>query len=172
MLEVQTKLGIFEDSMWGYHIRIPEDISRQFIDGLNRRIICHFPQSISIHCALLPSAGEFYILVNKKIREQLNLNLGSPIKVNIEKDTSKYGMPMPEELQESLLQNREAQHFFEKLTAGKQRTLIYIVSKVKNTQSRLNKAMAIIHHLCEEEGEINFERLNDLIKEYNNRYKL
>lgn len=96
---------------------------------------------------------------------------GQMLHLCIEKDLSEYGMPMPEELQELLDQDEDAWLLFKKLSAGKQRTLIYIVTKVKNTNSRLNKAFAIVHHLKEDRGIVDFKRLGELIKEYNNRHK-
>ena len=65
-------------------------------------------------------------------------------------------------------QEETAKEIFESLTPGKQRTLIYIVLKVKNTDSRIRKALAIVEHLNESKGDLDFKRLNVLIKHYNN----
>jgi hypothetical protein len=54
------------------------------------------------------------------------------------------------------------------LTKGKQRGLIYIVTKVKNTNSRLNKSLAIIEHLKDVKGNLEYKMLNEKIKYYNN----
>ncbi|MBE62878.1 MAG: hypothetical protein CMB89_11005, partial [Flammeovirgaceae bacterium] len=69
-------------------------------------------------------------------------------------------------------QDKLASEFFHDLTPGKQRNLIYIISKVKNTDSRINKALAIIDHLTERNGKLDFKLLNEKIKEYNQRGKL
>ena len=68
-----------------------------------------------------------------------------------------------------LSQDLEGSDYFHKLTKGKQRSLIHIVGKVKNIDSQLAKGLAIMHHLKEAQGELDFKRLNVLIKEYNNR---
>jgi len=65
-------------------------------------------------------------------------------------------------------QEPEAKLVFDKLTPGKQRTLIYIVNKVKNPESRMKKAQAISHHLKVCQSNLDFKQLNELIKYYNN----
>ena len=96
------------------------------------------------------------------------MQLGDTINVKLQKDTSQYGIPMPEELQIAMDQEEGAFAYFEALTVGKQRTLIYLVSKVKNTDSRIKKGLAIAFHLAESKGNLDFKRLNELIKHYNN----
>ncbi|MEQ9302344.1 MAG: YdeI/OmpD-associated family protein, partial [Marinoscillum sp.] len=99
----------------------------------------------------------------------LGIEEGDEISVTIEKDHSEFGHEVPESFQVLLDQDEAGRSFFEELTKGKQRSLIYIVKKVKNIDSQLAKGLAIMHHLKEAKGELDFKRLNELIKEYNNR---
>jgi len=71
-----------------------------------------------------------------------------------------------------LEQDDEGRIFFEKLTPGKKRSLVYLVGKVKNIDSQLNKGLAILDHLKSVEGKLDFKKLNELIKDYNQRSKL
>ncbi len=162
--KVESTLG------WNYHIKVPPEIAEQYIQGDNRRVICLLNDSISIHCALMPAgSGEWFIFMNKSLRSKLKLNVGSEVFVSLEKDQSEYGTEMPIELEELLNQDEDGAFYFHQLTPGKQRSLIYLVSKVKNTNSRLNKALAIVHHLKEMQGKLDFKILMQTIKEYNNR---
>jgi bifunctional DNA-binding transcriptional regulator/antitoxin component of YhaV-PrlF toxin-antitoxin module len=163
-----SKLEKFDSPVYGYHFKVPEDIARQFIEGNNRRVICDFSGQEQIQCAIMPSSEGWYILMNKTLREKLNLKNGQEFEVKIEKDHSEFGMEVPEELAVMLEQEETAKSVFDSLTPGKQRALIYIVSKVKNTDSRIRKALAIAEHLKECNGTIDFKRLNILIKQYNN----
>lgn len=113
--------------------------------------------------------GDWYVLMNEKLAKKLDIQIGDNVTLEIEKDTSKYGMEIPEELEELLQQDPEGEQHFHSLTPGKQRNLIYIVGNVKNSNSRLNKALAIMHHLKEFEGKLDFKILNQTIKEFNNR---
>ena len=108
--------------------------------------------------------GSYFISVNKKIRDKLKLTPGTEVIVHLEKDESEYGLPMPEEFMESLIQDEIGNQIFHSLTPGKQRTLIYIAGSVKDTQKRINRALAIITHLKNTNGKINFKQLYEAMK--------
>jgi hypothetical protein len=157
----------FDSSLWGYHFMVPEYIARQFIEGQDRRVICTVNRTLRLQCALMPRNGEFFILLNNQNRKKLQLSLGEEVHYELEKDRTTYGLDMPEELSEMLGQDDGAHAHFHALSPGKQRSLIYIVSKVKNTDSRIRKALAIVHHLNESNGQLDFRQLNETIKHYN-----
>ena len=98
--------------------------------------------------------------------------MGDQVTITLEKDTSEYGMPMPESLMLLLDQDEEGSKYFHELTPGKQRSLIYIVSKVKNIDKQINKGLAILEHLREFKGQIEYKQLNEKIKSYNQRGSL
>jgi len=161
----------FDTKLWQYHFPVPENIAQKFIEKENRRIIGQI-KNIRFHAALMKSKDYWFILINQKLREQLGLQEGDCIIMEIEKDHSEFGHEMPAELQILLEQDDEGNQFFRSLTKGKQRSLVYIVTKVKNTNSRLNKALAIVDHLKEVQGKLDFRLLNEKIKYYNNLAKL
>lgn len=168
MKKVKTVLRTFNSNLWSYHFPIPNDIAELFIEGDNKRVICTLAngdkmQSAIMHCKEYP-----YVLLNKTRREKLGIYEGDETSLLIEKDHSEFGMEYPMELQEMFDQEPEALIIFKKLTMGKQRSLVYIVNKVKNPDSRIKKALAIVEHLKECEGNLDFKRLNVLIKKYNN----
>ncbi len=55
-----------------------------------------------------------------------------------------------------------------KATASALRQEVWYTLKVKNSQSRLNKSLAILRHLKEAQGQLDFKKLNEWIKYYNN----
>ncbi len=159
----------FHSKLFRYYIPVTKEIGDQFIEGDNRRITCSINGNTPQHCALMHMEGGFYILVKNQLRKKLGIEEGDEISVTIEKDHSEFGHEVPESFQVLLDQDEAGRSFFEELTKGKQRSLIYIVKKVKNIDSQLAKGLAIMHHLKEAKGEMDFKRLNELIKEYNNR---
>ena len=160
MTTFKSVLTNFNTKMWGHHFIVPQDITEQFIVGSNRRVIIKINGSEEIRSALMPiNKVESFLLVNKGVRTKLNLSEGKEATIEIRKDNSQYGMEMPEELSILLDQETESKDLFENLTPGKQRSLIYLVTKVKNTNSRLNKALAIVHHLYEVNGKLDFKML-------------
>lgn len=168
MTRFTTKLEKFESSVYGFHFKVPINLAELFIDGNNRRVICQINGEIRTQSALMPSSEGWYIFMNKSTRKKLDLIEGQEFEVEIEKDHSEFGMEVPEELSVMLDQEEKAREVFDALTPGKQRSLMYIVSKVKNSESRIRKALAIADHLKESNGKLDFKRLNVLIKHYNN----
>lgn len=165
------KLEKFDSHLWQYHIPVPEEIATTYIEGENRRVYCTLNGQHRIQCALMKSQSYWYVLVNKEIRNKLSIEEGDTIKVLLEKDHTEFGHDMPEELQVMLDQDEEGNHYFRKLTPGKQRSLVYLVVKVKNSDSRLRKSLAILYHLKEVKGALDFKMLNETIKYYNNNWR-
>ena len=81
-------------------------------------------------------------------------------------------MPVPEEFELVIFGDEEAAYYFESLTPGKQRSLIYLVGKIKSSDIKINRAMAIAEHLKEVKGQLEYKALNDTIKKYNQRMKI
>ncbi|MEQ8474435.1 MAG: YdeI/OmpD-associated family protein [Marinoscillum sp.] len=166
------KFSEANSGVYSLHIPVDKEIADRFINGTNRRVKCTINHQTTIFSGLMPFTAYWYILINQELQKKLGINIGDEVDIELEKDNSEYGMEMPEELQVLLAQDPLGNEYFHDLTPGKQRNLIYIVSKVKNSDSRLSKALAIVDHLVEMNGQLNFKLLNVKLKEYNNRGKL
>jgi hypothetical protein len=162
-----AKIEQFDSNLWGYHFMVPDNMANIFIEGDNRRVICTIAQSHKINSALMPSKLGYFILVNAEIRKKFNLHIGSEVSIELEKDRSEFGMPMPDEFREVLEQDELGSKFFYALTPGKQRTLLYMIGKVKNTDSKIRKSLAVMQHLCLNKGVLDFKLLNETMKEFN-----
>ncbi len=167
-VKFNTTLSRFDSKLWGHHISVPDDVSQHFLDKDAKRFVCTFNDTVSFQCALMPKGnGSYFINVNKEVRTKLHLRVGMEVAVELKKDESKYGLPMPEEFEELLYQDPEGNELFHALTPGKQRNLLYIVGKPKNTETRLKKAIVVIEHLKVNQGKIDFKRLNEDMKNAN-----
>jgi len=165
-LHFNSILELSNNKLWGAHFIVPDIIARVFVSNDARRVVCVLHDVIEYQCALLPKGdGSFLITVNKKTRDALRLKPGSPLRVSLRRDDSEYGLPMPEELAEVLAQEEEGNRLFHALTPGKQRTLLYIVGNVKNTDTRLRRAIAIVEHLKQNSGKIDYKKLNNDLRE-------
>lgn len=161
----------FDSQLWAFHFPIPGDVAAQFIDGDNRRIICSM-LGHDMQCALMGAGdGDWFVNVNKKVRDKLGLIEGQQVEVEITKDESEFGMPMPDELRELLVQDDKGNEHFLNLTPGKQRNLIYIVNNVKNPDIKLRRALCIVEHLKMQNGKIDFKALHAEIKAANQAAK-
>lgn len=172
MIQFSTTLQKFDSKLWGYHLPVPPAIADNFIKGNDRRVVCKINNSIQTRGALMPYSEGYFILINQDLVKKLHLSIGDKVNLKVEKDKSEFGLPMPDSFRALLDQDTESNAFFNQLTPGKKRNLIYLVGKVKNIDSQLNKGLAIMDHLKTEKGILDFKKLNHLIKAYNQRSKL
>lgn len=169
MLKFETHLEIFDFNHWSFHVPVPDKVSSQMMDDKHRRVKVKFNSTGPYSMALMKAKEYWYLLINQDIRKKLALEQGSKVAVEIERDQSEYGHDMPEEFQVLLDQDRAGFEYFNSLTPGNQRSLVYIVTKVKSPKSRMKKSLAILHHLKLTKGTLDFKQLNEVIKYYNNR---
>lgn len=165
-IKLKAKFTNASDQGGGWHFLI---IDRKHVDklgfeGKSKRVLCSIKGAQPFACALMPWGDFFYIMVNKLRRAELALNLGERVDVVLEKDESKYGMPMPEELQEVLNQDPEGDKLFHALTAGKQRSMMYFIGKVKDIDRRIHTALVFIEHLKKHAGKVVYEDLQKELK--------
>ena len=160
-MKFTTTLENFNTRLWSYHIKVPYDIAQKFINGKDKRVMCSINGGKAIHCGLMPAGDDVYFInMNKEVRQQYGLEVGSQCEINLEKDTSEFGMPFPEEFLAVLEEDKDGKGWFDKLTPGKKRNLIYIVNKVKDGDKRIEKSIIIVEHLKMLSGKIDFKVLN------------
>lgn len=164
-LEFSATVEKFNSNLWSYHLSVPEPVARVFVNKDSRRVICTLNETVDFQCALMPKGdGSFFINLNKKLRDSLGLKIGTAVRVKLSKDSSTYGLPMPEEFKALLEMDTEGNNLFHALTPGKQRTLLYIIGSVKNPDSRIGRAVAVVEHLKRNHGKINYRQLNSDLK--------
>jgi uncharacterized protein YdeI (YjbR/CyaY-like superfamily) len=110
-------------------------------------------------------------LLNKEICKKLNFKVGETITIELKKETAKYGLPISEEMEEVLYSDPDGAMLFNKLTPGKQRTLIHIVNKIKSTQLKIERSFVILEHLKKLKGVLDYEILKQDIKDYRDKMK-
>jgi hypothetical protein len=152
--------------LWGLHFIVPADIAQTFINGKNRRVICTVNDTLTLHCALMPNKDTWFIMLNQEVRKKLKIAVNQDIKVVLAMDDSEYGMPMAEELREVLYQDPIADQYFHALTPGKQRSLIYLINKIKSPDIRILKCLVISDHLTANSGKIDSKMLYEALKNY------
>lgn len=160
-MEFTAKLENFNTRLWSYHVKVPHDIARHFLDMGDKRVVCTLNGDLKVQCAIMSAGdGVYFINLNKQIRDALSLKEGHKVQIHLVKDTSEFGMPFPEELEEVMAQDPAGKEWFYKLTPGKQRNLIHLVNSVKSTDLRIERSMVMMEHLKRNEGKINFRQLN------------
>ena len=161
--EFETELVVSTTGSGWHFLLMGKDIVDKFdFEDKYKRVVCTINGGEPFQCALLPWGELFYIIVNQKKR--VGIAAGDMVKVRLVKDESKYGLPMPEEFEEVLKQDPEGDRLFHGLTAGKQRSLLYQLSKPKDIDVRIHQALVIIEHLKENDGKIIDKKLYEELK--------
>jgi len=151
-------------------IQVPDKIVSEIKKLENKRFIIKLNDKVEFPGTIIPvETGIYIVLVNKERVRKLKLSLGDTVQVNLIHDESTYGMPIPEEFQEVLNEDPEGKEALESLTPGKIRSLIYIVSKFKSAEKRIEKSVVILDHLKANNGKLDMKMLNVAFKEYGKR---
>ena len=137
-----------------HHLTVSEEILLQYQeegdDGLtfNQRFIITVNGTVQWRAGSVSLGNRLaYITLSKARMKELEVDLGDTVTVALEKDRSKYGMEIPEEFEEVLLQDDYAKQRFESLTMGLQRAVIYIVAQLKSSQKRIDKSIFLLENL-------------------------
>jgi len=163
----KTEIAFFEESnVYGAHFHVPTKVKDYFEKKKIKRFICRVGAE-SWHCAIMSKGKDYnFVLLNKARIKRMKWREGESFELSLEEDVSKYGMEMPEELSAIFEMDVDAEKHFHGLTAGKQRSLIYMVSKLKSEQKRIEKALVITEYLKRVQGALDYKELNEAFKEY------
>ena len=146
------KSNLFEVVLGHSHaITIPNRVAELFLSKDLKRVKVeahHNDESISFHAALtLKKNGLCVLTLSKAKQKSLGIFMNDHFSMQLFEDQTKYGVEMPEELEAVLLSDHEAYSIFERLTPGKQRSIIYAILRYKSTQTRVDKALIITENL-------------------------
>ncbi len=155
-----------DDRVYMYHIVVPTKIYDFYKKKDQKRLICSINELEPYPSAILNvKGGYYYINLNKDRMKKLKIKPGDKVDVTLEPDTSEYGMPMPLELEEIFVQDSVVKSIFSKLTPGKQRSLLYIIGKIKTESKRIEKAIIMTNYLKRVNGALDFKELNQAFKD-------
>ena len=164
-MKFSAPLEKLNSAVYGHCVLVPKEISTPLLKENGRRVYCSLNDTTQYQCALMPLGNETYFInITKTLHKKLGVKLGSIIQVELKADTSEYGLPVPEELQVLFDQDEEGSNVFHMLTMGKQRSLLHLIGKPKNSDLRLKKALAIINYLKMTGGKLDFKELHEALK--------
>lgn len=131
-----------------HYIMLDEEVVQTLIAHNNHRVMCRLNDQVEFHCAIMPKKESgYFINIGSSICKKLKIKEGSAVTASFSADHSKYQLEMPEELQEALNTDLEADQLFHSLTEGNQRGLIYLVTQVKSKDKRIERALKITEKL-------------------------
>lgn len=89
--------------------------------------------------------GSSFFIVSAPLRKAAKIKVGDPVHVKFSIVSDK--VEAPEELLAVLEQDEEGLHMWKALTPGMQRSLCHYVNGVKNTDSRISRALLLINKM-------------------------
>lgn len=157
-----------DGNVWQLFIEVPKEVAVEFIRGNNKRVWVTVNQKVRYQAALMPRGnGDFYVLLNKKNQQEAAADLFDEVAISLEVDDSEYGLVVAPEVELVFAEDPEGFSLFKQLTMGKQRSLIYWMSNVKNPDIRVERTVVALEHLKNNNGAIEYKALNQEIKEAN-----
>ncbi|GAA4961448.1 YdeI/OmpD-associated family protein [Algibacter aquimarinus] len=135
-----------------FHISIPEKIFKSFAEAKQNRVkvVATFKnKTIHFYAAIKKdkNTGDYKMMFGKRLQKELNIFQNDYFEMQLFEDTSKYGVDVPEELDAVFLSDYEAFKIFENLTPGKKRSIIYAISRYKNSQTKIDKSLIMCENL-------------------------
>lgn len=142
------------DSDPPWHIlRVKKSLVADFgFKGNLRRVMCSLNGCKPFNCSLFPGKGDYFLTLSKQLRKSLGVEVGDVINVDLQPDTSKFGMPMPEEFAEVLRQDADGEKLFNALSPCDQRLMLKLVVFVKDPDRRIIRGLTGIDLLKRSDG--------------------
>jgi hypothetical protein len=154
------------DSDPPWHIlRVPKGKVAGFeFKGNLRRVVCSLNGTEPFQCSLFPSRGDYFITLGKPLRNKLKVNVGDKVVIELVKDETKYGMPMPPEFAEVLKQDTKGKKLFDALRPGDQRLMLKLIVFVKDVDKRIARSLVGIELLKLHEGKFDYHNQHDAMR--------
>jgi hypothetical protein len=161
----KSKLEVTESSPPWHILRAPKPKVANFgFKGNLRRVVCTLNGAEIFNCSLFPSKGDFFITLNKKLRDRLGLEVGKPVTIELAKDESEFGMPMPEEFAEVMRQDADGERLFNALTPGNQRLMLKLIVFVRDVDKRIVRSLVGLEVLKQCEGKFEYHLVHDAMR--------
>jgi hypothetical protein len=156
-VKIKTRLEITDSQPPWYILRVPKTKVASFgFKGNLRRVVCTLNGSETFNCSLFPSKGDYFLTVNKKLRDKFDLAIGDQVTVELRKDESQFGMPMPDEFAEVLRQDPDGEKLFNALSPGNQRLMLKLIDAVKDVDKRIARALVGVEELKRSNGKFDW----------------
>ena len=164
-VKLKSKLEVTDSSPPWHILRVPKAKVADFgFKGNLRRVVCTLNGTETFNCSLFPSKGDYFITLNKKLRDKLGLEIGTPVSMELARDESQFGMPMPEEFAEVMRQDSEGERLFNALSPGNQRLMLKLVVFVKDVDKRIIRSLVGLDVLKKCEGKFEYHLLHDAMQ--------
>ncbi len=140
--------AIIEESSGMTFIAIGTSVAEKLIKKGVKRCICTLNGKSSLHVALQSRKEQgYFIYISKRVLKELNLKKGMAVQMELKEDESHFQFEEAEEWNEVLATDPIAKDVFDQLTPGNQRSILYLITRVKSSEKRIERSLHIAEQL-------------------------
>lgn len=145
---VIKKKAIIDQSDGMHFIGIDTPTAEKFSKKGIKRCICILNGKSSLHVALQSRKEEGYIIyISKRVLKELNLKKGVTVQLELKEDKSTFQFEEAIEWTEVLETDPEAKIIFDQLTPGNKRSILYLITRIKSSDKRIERSLHIAEQL-------------------------
>lgn len=141
-------IGQLEKRKGGYYfLKVNAEIVEKFENKGKTRFICKLDDKMSFQCGLNHFGdGNYFMIISTKRFKLIGRQLGETIPFELIEDPNPLGIQLPETIEILLEQDNELKNKFDQLTDGKKRTIIVLISKIKDIDKQISKTIDLINN--------------------------
>ncbi|MBC8034285.1 MAG: YdeI/OmpD-associated family protein [Chitinophagaceae bacterium] len=142
----EQTIGQLEKRKGGYfYLQVNAAVVDGFANKRRTRFLCTLDKKLTFQCGLNSLGdGNFFIIISTKNLLAIKKSLGAKVQFRLEEDPNPLGVEIPPVLEALLEQDEAIKEKFEKLTAGKKRNVIHTITKIKDVDKQVQRAITII----------------------------
>ena len=146
-MALKTK-AIIEESNGMTFIGIGTSMAEKFVKKGVKRCICTLNGKSNLHVALQSRKEEgYFIYISKRVLKELSLKKGMTVQMELKEDESQFQFEEAEEWNEVLATDPIAKDIFDQLTPCNQRSILYLITRVKSSEKRIERSLHIAEQL-------------------------
>jgi transcription termination factor Rho len=146
-MALKTK-AIIEESNGMTFIGIGTSMAEKFVKKGVKRCICTLNGKSNLHVALQSRKEEgYFIYISKRVLKELSLKKGMTVQMELKEDESQFQFEKAAEWNEVLATDPIAKDIFDQLTPGNQRSILYLITRVKSSEKRIERSLHIAEQL-------------------------
>ena len=138
----------FEGEGHMHFVAIPDALVDDIRSQGSKRYVITMNDAITWHCGLLGTGdGRWFVMVSKDKLARAQTTLGGWVHVDFRVDRSKYGMPVPPDLQDMLDDDPEFLARFDAMLPGKRRNAMHSISMAKTDATIAKRILKLMNEL-------------------------
>ena len=145
--DFSATLSRFDGKAAYHYVEVPSELALKIIGTGSRRVIVKIFDKEYRRAILNRKPDLNYIFIGKAVMNEQGILCGAILDLEIWSDPNPEDLGIPEELTETLKQDKEAAERFYAFTPGRQRSMAHYVKTAKRTETKIKRSLELAHKL-------------------------